>query len=115
MRQTSRERWAIVEGEFRPALGEFQASLEGIDLTPELDNLFFLLRKVELSADCKRDQRVWRVPGKISGTHDRVQETTWFRISDAVRLGTLSTTVTREGYDGSMLKVGKRALPELEA
>ena len=51
-------------------------SLEGIDLAPELDDLFLLLRKVELGADWMRDQRVWRVPGQINGTHDRVQGTT---------------------------------------
>ena len=76
MRKTGRERRTIIEGVFRPSFRKLQACLEGIDLAPELDDLFLLLRKVELGADWMRDQRVWRVPGQINGTHDRVQGTT---------------------------------------
>lgn len=74
MRQTSCERWAIVERILGSALGQLQTRLEGIDLAPELDDLLFLLRKVELGADWKRDQRDRRVRSESGWTHDRVVE-----------------------------------------
>ena len=48
MRQTSGEWWTIIEREGLAILGELQRSVERIDITPELQNLFFLLREIEL-------------------------------------------------------------------
>ena len=52
MWQSSGERRTIVERVLGSTLRELQTCLEGIDLAPELDDLLFLLWKVELSRNC---------------------------------------------------------------
>lgn len=47
----------VVEGEFRPALGELQARAEGIDLLPEGEDLFLLLWKIEWRRDWRGDNQ----------------------------------------------------------
>lgn len=53
VRQASCERWAIIEGELRPALRELQASTEGIDLPPESNNFFLFFGEIKLCGDLR--------------------------------------------------------------
>lgn len=47
MRKTGGKGRSIIERKLRPTLGELQTRLKSIDLSPELDDLFLFLRKVE--------------------------------------------------------------------
>lgn len=49
MRKTGGKGRSIIERKLRSTLGELQTRLESIDLSPELDDLFLFLRKVERS------------------------------------------------------------------
>ena len=51
VRKASREGRPIVERVFWPALGQSQAGLEGIYLSPECDDFFLFLGKVEWGGD----------------------------------------------------------------
>jgi hypothetical protein len=46
MRQTSSERWSIIKGEGRFALGQFKLLLESLNLFPVLEDFFFFLGEV---------------------------------------------------------------------
>jgi len=52
VRQARGERWAIVEAVQRPAFGQLERRLEGVNLAPELEDLDLLLREVDLVAHC---------------------------------------------------------------
>ena len=78
VRQPSRERRAVVEGELGAALGELQARLEGINVPPILDDLFLLLGKVKGRCDCREsDER--KEADRKTMTHDRAGETTYLQ------------------------------------
>lgn len=49
MRKTGGKGWSIVERKLGPTLGELQTRLKSIDLSPELDDFFLFLRKIERS------------------------------------------------------------------
>jgi hypothetical protein len=59
VRQASRERWPIVEGELRPAFRKLQAGAEGIDLPPESYNLFLFFGEVKLCGDLRASIDNW--------------------------------------------------------
>lgn len=60
VRQAGGEGGPVVEGEFRPALGELQTRAEGIDLPPEGEDLFLLLWKIEWRRDWRRKNQGWK-------------------------------------------------------
>jgi len=44
--QAGSERWTIIEGELRLALGELELLVESVDFLPVGEHFFFLLREV---------------------------------------------------------------------
>jgi hypothetical protein len=52
MRLSGSKRWPIVETEFRLALRQLLRGLEGINLSPELEDLLFGSREVDGTGSC---------------------------------------------------------------
>ena len=54
VREACGEGWAVVEGVGLPALGKPQLLVEGIDVMPKFERVFFLARKIKFLGDYTR-------------------------------------------------------------